>query len=105
MGGWFGSGLGMFLGQYYEINQAVIVAFIIPLLLGTFYGGASPNLADMQPWQEYISRISFARYTTEAASVYENEQLPDYIQEQIGFPWLESVKYEKSPQLKCFLVL
>eukprot|EP00493_Phyllostaurus_siculus_P019725 UN20039 len=52
MSGWFGSGFGLLLGQYLEINQAVIFAFIFPLLLGTFYGGAQPNLKNMQDWQK-----------------------------------------------------
>merc|ERR1719499_453978 len=83
MSGWFGSGFGLLLGQYLEINQAVIFAFIFPLLLGTFYGGAQPNLADMQDWQKAISLFSFSRWPTESATLYENKQFPEYLQNQV----------------------
>lgn len=31
---WWGTGLGLLLGQLLDLNIAVIIAFILPLLLG-----------------------------------------------------------------------
>jgi len=102
MSGWFGSGFGLLLGQYLEINQAVIFAFIFPLLLGTFYGGAQPNLANMQDWQKAISLFSFSRWPTESAALYENKQFPEYLQNQVGFPYLDNIEYDRDPHMRTF---
>lgn len=52
---WFGTGLGLCLGQFMSYNLAISMGVIWCILESVFFGGTQPTLNDMASWQTFLS--------------------------------------------------
>ena len=114
MNAWFGSGFGMLLGQIFPFNISIVIAFIVPIVMGMNFSGAFPTLGKQMhctfmnsllillfssdkiegTWQELVTYLSYNRYAVESATVFEYHSLPPHLQQFLGRSYIDLVRYD-----------
>jgi len=92
---WFGTGLGMLLGQFFSYNLAISIGVIWCILEGVFFSGSNPHLHNLADWQLFLSHLSWARYGIESLTICEVWEMPSHLRSVI-WPFTDKA-YDRNP--------
>ncbi|MES1912170.1 MAG: hypothetical protein MHM6MM_004488 [Cercozoa sp. M6MM] len=72
--------MGMLFSTLFGPLTALLVAVVVPVLLGVFFGGWSPPLKLMPDWQRVVASASFARWAVAALLTDELSDVPRHLE-------------------------
>jgi len=75
---WAASGVGLFVSVIVPSGYSFVVTVMVPLVLGGFFSGVTPALADYNAAMKVVAWFSYARWGVEAMAIEDASNLPSY---------------------------
>jgi len=101
---WTCSGMGMFFSTIVAPDKSLLIAVLVPLIMGAFLNGISPSYKTSSKFVKVIMGTSFSRWSVEAFLSMEYKALAPSVQIPANF-WFNRTGYKSDNYWTDILIL